>query len=177
MTDLLATLNVRRALAQRPAVRDRSPAGSPTGVAFSLLLLGTQVLPQTTALDLVGAYMLVKRLLTHSQTGSDLRGTPLQSQQAIGLFFHQGRHRGRSTTFTRAFNRQFAGLLGAVAARACITTRLAADRELVASDQTGDLHDAVLSFHKAGNVVSFNLAEVFVIHRPTSACRSVSVEC
>jgi hypothetical protein len=39
------------------------------------------------------------------------------------------------------------------------------------------LRDAVLGFHKAGNLVSFNLAEVFVIHRATSTCRSGSLEC
>ena len=29
------------------------------------------------------------------------------------------------------------------------------------SDHAGDLRDAVLGFHKAGNLVSFSLAEVF----------------
>ena len=53
-------------------------------------------------------------------------------------------------------------------ARLAITT---ADRGLVASDQARDLCDAVLGFHKAGNLVSFNLAEVFVIHWATSSCR------
>ena len=74
-------------------------------------------------------------------------------------------------------NRPIAGLLGAVAARACIKPQLATDRGLVAYEQTGDLRDAVLGFNMAGNLVSFNLAEVFVIHRVTSTFRSGRVEC
>ena len=90
--------------------------------------------------------MLVKRPVYHSQTASDLIGTPLQSRQGTGL-------------------------LGAVAVRACIAAKLAADRGLVASNQAGDLRDAVLGFYKAGNLVSFNLGEGLVIHRATSTCR------
>jgi hypothetical protein len=40
-----------------------------------------------------------------------------------------------------------------------------------------NLRDVVLGFHKAVNLISFNLAEVFVIHRATSTCRSRSLEC
>jgi hypothetical protein len=35
----------------------------------------------------------------------------------------------------------------------------------------------VLGFHKSVNLISFNLAEVVVIHRATSTCRSESLEC
>jgi hypothetical protein len=48
-----------------------------------------------------------------------------------------------------------------------LTNGFMADGGLVASDQAGDLSDAVLGFHKAGNLVSFNLAGVFAIHRAT----------
>ena len=171
MTDLLATLSVRRALAQGPAVGDLPSAVAPTGVALSLLLLAAQVFPQVATLGLICVHVLVKRLVAHWQTASDLLGAPLQSQQGTGLFFHPRRHRVRITTLLGALNRQFADLLGAVAARACITAQFAADRGLVASDQVGDLRDAVLGFHKAVNLISFNLAEVFVIHRATSTCR------
>jgi hypothetical protein len=40
-----------------------------------------------------------------------------------------------------------------------------------------NLRDVVLGIHKAVNLISFNLAEVFVIHRATSTCRSGSLEC
>jgi hypothetical protein len=35
----------------------------------------------------------------------------------------------------------------------------------------------VQGFHEAMNLISFNLAEVFVFHRVTSTCRSGSLEC
>jgi len=59
MTNLLTTFNVRWALAQRPAVGDLSPAVSTTGLALSLLLLATQVLPQGAAMRLVCINMQV----------------------------------------------------------------------------------------------------------------------
>ena len=177
MTDLLATLNVRRALAQGPAVGDLPSAVSPNGVALSLLLLAAQVFPQGAALGLISVHMLVKRLVAHWQTACDLLGAPLQSQQRTGLFLYPGCHRIRIATLLGTFNRQFAGLLWTVAPRAGIAAQLATDHGLVTSDQAGDLRDAVLGLHKAGNLVSFNLAEVFVIHRATSTCRSGSLKC
>ncbi len=113
------------------------------------------------ALGLIGVHMLVKRLVAHWQTACDLLGAPLQSQQRTGLFLHQGCYRVRIAPLLRAFNRQFAGLLWTVAPRAGIAAQLAADRGLVTSDRAGDLRDAVPSFHKAGNLGSFNLAEMF----------------
>jgi hypothetical protein len=38
------------------------------------------------------------------------------------------------------------------------------------------LRDVVLGFHKAVNLISFDLAEVFVIHRAIATCRSGSPE-
>jgi hypothetical protein len=163
MTDLLAAFNVRGSLAQGPATGDLPSAVSPAGVALSLLLLGAQVFSQVAALGLICVNVLVKRLVAHCQTASDLLGAPLQAQQGTGLFFHLGRYPVRIATLLGALNRQFAGLLGAVASRASITAQIAADRGLVASDQTGDLRGAVLGVHKAGNLVSFNLAEVFLV--------------
>ena len=120
--------------------------------------------------------MLVKRPAAHRKTTSDLLGTTLQSQQGTGLFFNPKRHRERIATLLGTFNRQLTGLLWAEARRPCIATQLADDRGLVVSDQTGDLHNAVLGFHKAGTLVSFDLAELFVIHRATWICRSGSLE-
>jgi hypothetical protein len=39
------------------------------------------------------------------------------------------------------------------------------------------LRDGVQGLHEAVNLISFNLTEVFVIHRATSTCRSGSLEC
>ena len=91
--------------------------------------------------------------------------SPLQSRQGTGMFFHQWRQRARIATLLGMSHRQFTGLLQTVTARACVAARLAADRGLMASNQAGDLRDVVLGFHKSGNLVSFNLTEVFVIHR------------
>ena len=68
-------------------------------------------------------------------------------------------------------------MFGSVASTPGIATQLATDSGLVASKQSGNLRDVVLGFHKAVNLISFNLAEVFVIHRATSTCRSGSLEC
>ena len=76
-----------------------------------------------------------------------------------------------------AFAVKFTGLVGSVASTPGIAAQLATDRGLVASRRSGNLRDVVLGFHKAVNLISFNLAEVFVIHRATSTCRSGSLEC
>ncbi len=177
MTDLLTTFNVRRTLAQGPAIGDLPPAVTPTGVAFSLLLLAPQVLPKAAALGLVCVHMLVKRLIAQRQLAGDLFGAQLHPQQGCSLFLDPGFYRVRIAAVLGAFNRPFTGLLWSLPTRADIAAQLAADRGLVTSNQAGDLRDAVLGFHKAGNLVSFNLAGLFVIHRATSTCRTGSLEC
>lgn len=167
MTHLLAALNVRRAFAQRPAVGDLPPAVTTTGVAFSLLLLATQVLPQVAAMSLVGIHVQVKRLMAHGQLAGNLLRTPLQLEKYIGLLFHSRRKRAGVAARFRALSSQFTGLLGSISPTASVTMQLATDRGLVASKQYSNLRDVVLGFHKAVNLISFNLAEVFVIHRAT----------
>ena len=78
MTHLQALVNVRRALAQRSAVGDLSAAIPTTGVALSLLLLVTQVLPLGAAMRLVCVNMQVKRFMAHRQLASDLLRARLQ---------------------------------------------------------------------------------------------------
>ncbi len=68
-------------------------------------------------------------------------------------------------------------MFGSVASTPRIAAQIATDRGLVTSEQFGNLRDVVLDFHKAMNLISFNLAEVFVIHRATSTCRSGSLKC
>ena len=177
MTHLQALVNVRWALAQGSAVGDLSAAIPTTGVALSLLLLTTQVLPQRAATRLVCVNMQVKRFMAQWQFAGDLLGTPLQPQKLAGLLFHPGRKRAGVTARFRAFAGKFTSLFSFIASTPSIAAQLATDRGLVASKQSGNLRDVVLGFHKAVNLISFNLAEVFVIHRATSTCRSGSLEC
>jgi hypothetical protein len=115
--------------------------------------------------------------MAHWQFAGDLLGTPLQPQKLAGLLFHPGRKRAGVTARFRAFAGKFTSLFSFIASTPNITVQLATDRGLVASKQLGNLRDVVLGFHKAVNLISFNLAEVFVIHRATSTCRSGSLEC
>jgi len=55
-----------------------------------------------------------------------------------------------------------------------IAVQLPTDRGLIASKQSGNLRDVVLGCHKEGNLVSFNLAEVFTVRKATTTCRSIS---
>jgi hypothetical protein len=80
MTDLLTNFNVRRTLAQGPAVGALPSAASPTGVTPSLFHLAAQVFPQVAALGLVCVHVLVKHIVAYLQTASGLLGAPLQSQ-------------------------------------------------------------------------------------------------
>jgi hypothetical protein len=41
----------------------------------------------------------------------------------------------------------------------------------------GNLRDVMMGFHRAVNLIYFDLAEVFVIHRATSTFRSGSLGC
>ena len=68
-------------------------------------------------------------------------------------------------TVLRSIGLHLASLLGAVTPRATIAAQLPTDSELVASDQAGDLRDAVLGFHKTGNLAPYKIAEVFVGHK------------
>ena len=72
--------------------------------------------------------------------------------------------------------RQLTGLFRPVATAARIATQLTADRGLAAAEQVCNLCDVVSGFHKAVNLISFNLAEVFVVQLVTSTCRSRSLE-
>ena len=177
MTNLLTTLNLRWALAQRPAVGDLSPAVSTTGVALSLLLLATQVLPQGAVMRLVCINMQVKRFMAHWQLAGDLLWAPLQSQERTGFLFHPGRKGVGVAAQFGALAGKFTSLFGFIASTPSIATQLATDRGLDSSKQSGNLRDVVPGFHKAVDLISFNLDEVFVIHRATSTCRSGSLEC
>jgi hypothetical protein len=101
----------------------------------------------------------------------------LQLQQCIDLPLHAGSNGSGVATRFRALECQFTRLLGTISTKACIAAQLTTDRGLVASKQFGYLRDGVQGFHEAVNLISFNLAEVFVIHRATSTYKSASLEC
>ena len=152
--------------AQGSAVAALPLAISTTSVALSLLLLAARVLPQGTAMRLVCVNMQVQGFMTYWQLAGDLLRAPLQPQERTGV-----------AAQLRAFAGKFKGLFGSVASTPSIAAQLATDRGLAASKQSGNLRDVVLGFLRAVNLISFNLAEVFVIHRATSTCRSGSFEC
>ena len=165
MTNLLAAFNVDRALARKPAVGDLSAAISPTGVAFSLLLMATRVLPKIAAQGLVWVNMLERRFMAHCQLTGALLGATLQAQQSVRLLFHQGRYCVGIADVLRTFSGYFTRLLGTVLPKADIATQLPADAGLMPIQQLGYLRLIVSGFHEDVNLMSFSLAEVFVGHK------------
>ena len=115
--------------------------------------------------------------MTHWRFAGDLLATPLQPQKLAGLLFQPGRKRAGVTARFRVFAGKFTGLFRSAASAPGIATQLATERGLVSSKQLGNLRDVVPGFHKSVNLISFDLAEVFVIHRATSTCRPGSLEC
>ena len=111
------------------------------------------------------------------QLAGDLLWTPLQPQQDNGLLFHPVRKRVGVAARFEAFEGKISSLFGFIASTPGIAAQLATDRGLVSTKQLGNLRDVVLGIQKAVYLISFNLAEVFVIHRATSTCRSGSLEC
>jgi len=174
MISLVVALNMCRAFTQSPAIGGLPPAVSPICVALLLLLLATHVLPKIATLAFVCVHMRVKRPEAHWPTASDLLGASLKAQLRAGFFFS---YCVGIAAVRGAFYHHFTYSLRAEAADADVARQLATDFGLVASDQTGDLRDAMLDFCKVCNLVSFNLPELFVIHQATSTCRSESLEC
>ena len=115
--------------------------------------------------------------MTHRQLARDLLRTPLQTQQNIRLTLDPWLNLSSIATALRAMQSKLTGLLGAIATAAFIAAKLTADRGLVAPKLISNLRDGLIGFHEAVNLISFDLAEVFVIHRATSTGRSRSLEC
>jgi hypothetical protein len=104
--------------------------------------------------------------MTHRQLARNLLRTPLQSEQHVRLAHDPRLDLTCIATALRAKQRQLTGLIGPIAAAA-----------LVAAKLLSNLRDGLIGFHEAVNLISFDLAEVFVIHRATSTGRSRSLEC
>ena len=67
-------------------------------------------------------------------------------------------------TKSRARISKFAGLFGAIAFAPAVPDQLAANGGLAPIEQPGNLGLIVSGFHEGVNLISFGLAEVFVIH-------------
>ena len=164
MAPLLSSFDMRRPITQGAPVRDLAPSVPPAGVALSLLLLAAQVLPQLAASGLVSINMLVKRLMADWQLASNLLRTPLQAQQIGGLLAHPGGHTSRVSALLRSVGRQLTGLLGPIAFKPAVARELPADSRFVSIQQLGNLSLIVSGVHKSVDLISFHLAEMFVIH-------------
>jgi len=158
------SFDMRRPITQGAPVRDLAPSVPPAGVALSLLLVAAQVLPQLAASGLVGINMLVKRLMADWQLASNLLRTPLQAQQMSGLLVHPGGHSRSVSALLRSLGHQLTGLLGPIAFKPAVARELPADSRFVSIQQLGNLSLIVSGFHKGVDLISFHLAEMFVIH-------------
>ena len=164
MAHLLSSFDMRRPITQGAPVRDLASSVPPAGVALSLLLVAAQVLPQLAASGLVGINMLVKRLMADWQLASNLLRTPLQAQKIGRLLAHPGGHSRSVSALLRSLSRQLTGLLGPIAFKPAVARELPADSRFVSIQQLGDLSLIVSGFHKGVDLISFHLAEMFVIH-------------
>ena len=161
---LLSSFDMRRPITQGASVRDLAPSVPTARVALSFLLLAAKVLPQRAASSLVRVNMLVKRLMADWQLACNLLRAPLQAQQICGLLAHPGGHSSSVSAFLRSLGRQLTGLLGPIAFKPAIARKLPADGRFVSIKQLGDLSLIVSGFHKGVDLISFNLAEMFVVH-------------
>ena len=161
---LLSSFDMRRPITQGAPVRDLAPSVPPAGVALSLLLLAAQVLPQLAASGLVGINMLVKSLMADWQLAGNLLRAPLQAQKIGRLLTHPGGHRSGVSALLRSLGRQLTGLLGPIAFKPAVARELPADGRFVSIQQLGNLSLIVSGFHKGVDLISFHLAEMFIVH-------------
>jgi hypothetical protein len=128
------------------------------------MLLVAKVLPQRAASSFVRLNLLVKRLMADLQLGRNMIGALLQFKQARGLLGHLVLHCGCIPAFLITLGRSCAGLLWPVVFKAPIARKLPADGRFVSIKQLGVLSLIVYGFHKGVNLISFNLAKMFVVH-------------
>ena len=155
------------------------------GLAQLIKLMVARGLTRATGKQPVGKFLaIVGQNFLHFDWASLAQGVEKRasgsgsgSLVALDLNEHPGRKRAGVTARFRAFAGKFTSLFSFIASTPGIAAQLATDPGLVASKQSGNLRDVVLGIHKAVNLISFNLAEVFITHRVTSTCRSGSLEC
>ena len=105
--------------------------------------------------------------MAHWQLAGDLHGSPLGPQQRTGSNFHPGRKRAEVKARFRASAGEFKGLFGYKGSTTPVATQFETNRGLVAFKQSADERDVELGFLNAVNLISLNLAEVFLTHRAT----------
>ncbi len=125
---------------------------------------GTPVLPQLAASGFVCVNTLIKRFMAHWQFSNDLLRAPLHTEQVLGLLDHPARHSSGVSALLAALGGQFAGFLGAVPFKSTVTRMRSAVGRFVSIQQLGYLRLTVYGVHKSVDLISFHLAELFVIH-------------
>ena len=156
---------MQRAVAQRSSVGDLTSTVTSPGIALSPLLMTAQVLPKCSPQSIVRINMLINGFMADGQLRGNLLGALLNAQQSTGSFTYPWLNSWSIATVLRSIGRHLSSLLGAVTQRASIATQLPADGGLVPIQQLGDLRLIVSGFHEGVNLISFSLAELFVIHK------------
>ena len=159
---LFSSLDMRMPITQRVSLRDLAPSFPTAREALSILLLAAKVLSKRAALSLVIENMLVKRLTADWQLACNLLSAPLQYKQAGCLSSHPGKYCGCIPAFLRTLGCNCAGLLWPVTCKTPIARKLPAVGRFIAIQQFGDLSLNLSGFHKGVDLISFNLAEMFV---------------
>ena len=164
VTHLLSKLDVHRPIAQGALVRDLTPFVLTARLALSLLILIAIVLPQRAALSFARLKMLVKHFITDRQFACHLLRAPLQLKQAAGLLRHSGWHGSSVLALLRTLSQERAGFLWPVAFQAPIMRKLPTDGRFVSIKELGDLSLTASCFHNCVGPISFNFADIFVVH-------------
>jgi hypothetical protein len=134
--------------------------------ALSHLFLAVKVLSMLVASSFVRLNMLVKRFRTDGQSASNLfRAPPLQLKQTGRILSHPRRYGGSFSALLRTLGHNCTGLLRPVAFRASIVRNFFASYRFVSIKQLSDLGLIVPGFYKGVDRISFNLAEMFIVHR------------
>jgi hypothetical protein len=95
---------------------------------------------------------------------SNLFGAPLYRKQTGGLRSHPRWLRGKVPTIFRTLARNFNGLFWPFAFKAPNARKIPAYGRFVSIQQLGALSLIVSGSHKGEDLLSFNLAELFVVH-------------
>jgi hypothetical protein len=164
-TNLPVAPHLRFTFAQGPSVLELTSSVEPVSITLALLFLASQVFSQLACLALNGIGFLVKRLVAYWQLLCNLFRAPLQLDQFRGLLFNPRLYVVRVTSAFRALFDYFTSLFVTTDTKLNITIEFSADRRLVAPKYFGNLRDCFLDFHKAGNLISLNLAEICVFTR------------
>jgi hypothetical protein len=122
-----------------------------------------QVLPKSAALRFIRVNMLVKRLMADRQLEGDLLGIPLQTQQSTGFFTKPRLNSWGVATTLYSLYRELTGFLRARAPRTSGVIQFTSHGGPVPIQQLGYLSSIVTCFNDSVNLISFSLAEVFVL--------------